>query len=274
MLKRWLSHPLTRNLDLNDPLMTHQRRTIIQQKPFLKAIYHEWYTALAAAIPAGHAPVLELGSGAGFLHDYLPNLITSEIFPCPDIHAVLSGHDLPFATRSLRAIVMTDVLHHIPQPRRFFHEVTRCVRPGGCVAMVEPWVTDWSRFIYTHLHHEPFLPESPTWEFATSGPLSGANGAMPWILFARDRTRFEQEYPALRIQTIQPMMPFRYLVSGGVSLRSLMPGWTTGLWRNVETRLHAAMPRLAMFAFIVIERIDVSNKGETNDDQTRSNTTS
>lgn len=266
MLKSWLAHPLTRNLDLNDPLMTHRRRAIIQQKPFLKAIYHEWYTALTNAIPPGHEPILELGSGAGFLNEYLPDLITSEIFPCPNIHAVLSGHDLPFANASLRAIVMTDVLHHIPQPRRFFHEVTRCVRPGGRVAMVEPWVTDWSRLIYTHLHHEPFLPKTPAWEFATSGPLSGANGALPWILFERDRARFEREYPALNMHTIQPMMPFRYLISGGVSLRSLMPGWTTSLWRSLETRLEPAMPRLAMFAFIVLERTScMPTEGKTYD---------
>jgi len=75
-------------------------------------------------------PVLELGSGAGFLKSFVPDLITSEVFYCPGIDFVLNGLDLPFMTGSLQGIVMTDVLHHIPQPRRFFAEAARCVCPG------------------------------------------------------------------------------------------------------------------------------------------------
>jgi hypothetical protein len=44
MLKEWLAHPLTRGLDINDPNVTHLRRRIIQEKPFLRKIYQEWYT--------------------------------------------------------------------------------------------------------------------------------------------------------------------------------------------------------------------------------------
>jgi hypothetical protein len=39
------------------------------------------------------------------------------------------------------------------------------------------------------------------------------------------------------IQTIKPMMPFRYLVSGGVSMRSFMPGWSFSFWRGLENML-------------------------------------
>ena len=127
MLKAWLAHPLTRGLDINDPSVTHLRGRIIQEKPFLRKIYQEWYTAIATALPAGNGPVLELGSGAGFMNEVIPNLITTEIFHCPNIDAVVDGHCLPFADNVLRGIVMTDVLHHIPHPRLFFAEATRYV---------------------------------------------------------------------------------------------------------------------------------------------------
>jgi hypothetical protein len=131
-------------------------------------------------------------------------------------------------TRARRnyGIVMTNVLHHFSQPRLFFTEATRCVRSGGVISMVEPWVTPWSRFVYSRFHHEPLEPGARSWELSTCGPLSGANDALPWIIFARDRLKFEQEFPDWRIETIKPIMPFRYLVSGGVSLRSLCPGWS------------------------------------------------
>src|SRR5437588_13069218 len=84
--------------------------------------------------------------------------------------------------------------------------------------MIEPWVTLWSRFVYTHLHSEPFDPTAAEWGFPISGPLSGANGALPWIIFARDRTAFETFFPQLVIREVTLMMPLRYLASGGVSM--------------------------------------------------------
>jgi len=205
-------------------------------------------------LPAGETPVLELGSGAGFLSDSLPDLIASDIIYCEELNVVMSGLQLPFADGVLRGIVMIDVLHHLPQPRLFFAEATRCVRQGGVVVMIEPWVTPWSRLVYTELHYEPFQPDVQEWEFPPSGPLSGANEALPWILFERDRAQFEREFPSWEIQTIKPMMPFRYLVSGGVSLRSLVPGWSFGTWRTLENILQPWMESLAMFAKIVLRR--------------------
>jgi len=256
MIKTWLAHPLTKGLDIDDPRTTHLRLQIIQEKGFLREIYQEWYQCISMALPSGEGAVLELGAGAGFMRDFIPDLITSEIFHCPNIRAVLDGSHLPFAARSLRGIVMTDVLHHLPQPRLFFGEATRCVRPGGVAAMIEPWVSPWSRFIYTWLHHEPFQPETPSWELPIGGPLSGANDALPWIIFARDRIKFEQEFPDWRIELIKPIMPFRYLLSGGVSLRGLAPAWSFGLWREIENALGRWSNQLAMFALIVLRRLD------------------
>src|SRR5215211_7466202 len=96
MLKRWLAHPLTRGLDLNDPRTTKLRRRIIQEKRFLRHVYETWYAALAEALPSGDDAVLELGSGAGFLGEWIPDLITSDILPIPGVELVLDGQRLPF----------------------------------------------------------------------------------------------------------------------------------------------------------------------------------
>ena len=107
-----------------------------------------------------------------------------------------------------------------------------------------------------YLHHEPFEPNAKNWTIPSTGPLSGANGALPWIMFVRDRARFEREFPGWRIESIRPMMPFRYLASGGVSTRNLAPLWTYGLWRRLEDAAGPWMNSLAMFAQIVLERTD------------------
>lgn len=252
-LRNLLEHPLTRGLDLDSPETTRLRSRIVHEKGFLRRIYEEWYSLLVEALPAGGGSVLELGSGGGFLGRRIPELLTSEVFPLPDVRLILDGHALPFRRDSLRAIVMTNVLHHLGRPAAFFAEAGRCVRPGGAIAMVEPWVSGWSRLVYGHLHHEPFDPEAPEWEFSGGGPLSAANSALPWIVFERDRPRFERDYPMWRIEVTRPIMPLRYLVSGGVSSRPMMPAWTTGPWRALERTW--PIRRGAMFALIVLRRV-------------------
>lgn len=249
-----LAHPLTRDLDIDDPATTDKRRLIVHSKPFLHRLYQHWYRTLVAELPDGAGSVVELGSGPGFLSDYIPNLITSEIFSCGNIRVVLDGRRLALAPRSLKAIVMTDVLHHLPSCRDFFSEAVRCLRPGGRIVMIEPWVTGWSEFVYTKFHHEPFDPRCSNWDLLPGGALSAANGALPWIVFNRDREMFDREFGELRITAVRPMMPFCYLVSGGVSLRSLMPAFSFRWWRALESALEPWIHKWAMFALIVIER--------------------
>jgi SAM-dependent methyltransferase len=253
-MKSLLAHPDTRDLSIDDPRTTERRRAIIQKNRFLWRIYDEWYRLIAGRIPEGPGSVFELGSGPGFLAQYIPGLITSEVFLCSDVQVVLDARLLPFSSGSLKAIAMVDVLHHIPDNRAFFKEAQRCLRPGGSVVMIEPWVSTWSRPIYTHLHHEPFELEAKDWTFPATGPLSGANGALPWIVFQRDREKFESEFRELNIVEVRPFMPFRYLVSGGVSMRQLMPEATFTLWRTLESWLGKWPQHCSMFALIYLTR--------------------
>src|SRR5579864_1052129 len=64
-----LIHPLARGLDIDSPVTTHIRRRILRAKPFLRRIYEEWYEAILSSLPAIAGPVLEIGTGAGFLSE-------------------------------------------------------------------------------------------------------------------------------------------------------------------------------------------------------------
>ena len=120
--------------------------------------------------------------------------------------------------------------------------------------MIEPWVSTWSNLVYTRFHHEPFVPQADSWEIPETGPLSGANGALPWIIFERDRKLFDRQFPSLSIDRISPMMPWRYLVSGGVSMRNLMPGIMYSFWKGVERVVSPFNQHLGMFALICLRR--------------------
>ena len=261
-IKSLLAHPLTRRLDLDDPRTTELRKRITLEKPFLRKIYEEWYSSIVQALPSGAGQVLELGSGGGFLDRFIPGLIKSDITPVTGLSVVLDGCRLPVQSGSLRAIVMTDVFHHLPDARGFISEAARSVRPRGKLILIEPWVSRWTRFAMGRLHHEPFEPDIPMWEFPSTGPLSSANTALAWIIFERDRSRFEREFPEWELASIRCGMPFRYLLSGGVSLRSLMPGWTFSAWRVVERALTRRWSSLSMFAEIVLLRRNVEHRSK------------
>ena len=50
----------------------------------------------------------------------------------------------------------------------------------------------------------------------------------------------------------KPNMPFRYLVSCGVSMKSLMPGWGHKWWRAFEKILESLAYKLRMITYIFL----------------------
>ena len=205
--------------------------------------------------------VLEIGSGAGFLKNLLPGLITSEILDVSTVDIVLDAQSLPLQPNSLRAIVMVDVFHHLPRVKSFLKDASRCVRPGGKVIMVEPWPTPWSKIVYRYFHHEMLDMKTADWTFPVTGPLSGANTALPWIVFKRDRQIFEDSFPEWHIDKISLDYPFTYLASGGLSYRSFLPESLFGILRRLENALESAMGMIALFAKITLRRRESTNQG-------------
>jgi len=253
-MSRWLRLPETAGLDLDDPQLTELRFQIIERKPFLRHVYERFYRELlepARSVPPGAQA--EFGAGGGFLQRVAPQVITTEFLAVRGVDMRTSAEAMPFADGALSAVYMLDVLHHLPHPRAFFAELVRCLKPGGRAVMVEPYLSAWSRFVYGRLHHEPVDERAP-WELASTGPLSGANTALPWIVFERDLATFRAEFPALTLVEYRPIMPLAYLLSGGVSMRSLAPGFAFPLVQALETGLTPLNRQLAMFCVIVLER--------------------
>jgi len=255
MAKNWLAHPLLRGLDLDSESFFVAQHKILRQKPYLQHIYRDFYLSIKSQLPDESQRVIELGSGAGFMNELIPRAIRTDVFFHPFSQMVLDGISPPFPDDSLDAVVALNVFHHIPKVRNLLSSASRILRPGGRMVMVEPWVSAWSKKIYKYLHHEPLDWMADQWEFLTSGPVSGANQALPWIVFQRDRMSFEKEFPRLSIVKIQPMMPFRYILSGGVSSWIGLPGFLYQPVKIFEKLFCQGMDHWAMFALVVIEKV-------------------
>jgi SAM-dependent methyltransferase len=196
---------------------------------------------------------VELGSGGGFIKEIIPNTFTSDVLDIEGVDKVFSATNMPLGSCSVDVFFMHNVLHHIADPRRFLSEADRCLKPGGKIIMIEPANTFWARFIFKNYHHETFDPQA-SWGFEQQSPLMTANGAMPWIILIRDRAVFEQEYPALRIVSICNHTPLVFLLSGGFTMRQLLPGFLYPVIMAFEYFLSPFKNQLGMFMTVIIEK--------------------
>jgi SAM-dependent methyltransferase len=242
------------DLPLDSPERTLQHKEIILQKKFLKKLYEEWYGEFKKEVenlPEGK--IIELGAGGGFLKQVIPEIICSDILDLPTNDMTFSALKMPFDDGEIAGIFMVDTLHHIPDMEKFFREAERVLAVNGKVIMIEPANTLWGRFIYKNFHHEPFDPTGK-WTIPSTGPLSGANGALPWIVFERDRNRFAELFPHLHTEAIRFINPFLYLLSGGVSYRQLLPDFTYPAVRFMDHLLPRISKQFSMFQVITITK--------------------
>ena len=180
-------------------------------------------------------------------------LFRSKAYQLPNVDKVFSVSDMPFQNEDVDVFFMINVLHHVTEPRAFFKEALRCLKTGGKIIMIEPANTLWSRFIYKNFHHELFDTKAQ-WELDREGPLSYGNGALPWIIFSRDREVFEKEFSSLQIIGIKNHTPLRYLLSGGFTLRQLVPSFTYPVVKAVEYLLSPLNNLLGMFQTIELQK--------------------
>jgi SAM-dependent methyltransferase len=204
---------------------------MIRSKPLVRRCYDLWCQLLLAdadSVPAPWCeyPVLELGSGSGYIKEIRPDIITSDVAPgIADM--VIDGRKLPFADNSLRAIFLTHVFHHIPDIEQFLREASRVLVPGGVISIVDETHTLFARFFFGKIHPEPYDDRTPSWSFAEGNSMLDSNQALTWIVFDRDRARFDREFPELIFEQRRYLPWFGYLLSGGVNLRTFFPAFLT-----------------------------------------------
>jgi SAM-dependent methyltransferase len=209
--------------------------------------------------------VIEVGAGPGFLSSYArerrPDLrwTATDIVPVPWNQVAADAERLPFGDGAAEAIVGLDVLHHLGRPAEFLAEAARVVRPGGPLAMVEPWVTALSYPIYRWLHQEGCTPGLDPWD-PFPRPGSGrkeafdGDAAVPWKLLKRvgetewNRRGFER--PAVTI-----LNGFAYVMSLGFREASLLPARLVSPLLALDRRFQRWSPLLGLRALLVWRRL-------------------
>ena len=231
-------------------------RERIRAKPALRRLYAETYEKYRRCLERCPAQgvALELGAGAGFAREYIPELVCSDVFWHRDVAVVGDATRLPFADNSLRALFMLNTFHHIPDAAAFLREAERCLHPQGRVLICDQHVGWLSYWILKYAHNEAFDHRALEWRFARDNPLSTANGALAWIVFQRDRARFECEFPGLELLAYTPHTPLRYWLAGGLKNWSLLPGTLFPLFTWLDTILAHWLSQTGSFVDIELRK--------------------
>jgi SAM-dependent methyltransferase len=223
-----------------------EHRQAWNRNPALRALYGDWYARVATELPARElGPRVEIGSGPGFARHFVPDLTLTDIVKAPWHEHEVSAEQLPFDDGSLAALVLFDVLHHVPAPARFFAEAARTLRSGGRIVMCEPYVSPLSYPVYRWLHPEPLDMNADPLAAAGARDPFDSNQAIPTLLFGRGRARFEREFPMFGLRSLVRLAGPSYPASGGLSRGVLLP---MPVWHGLRG-LESRMPELA-FALI------------------------
>lgn len=242
---------MPQDLNSKETLLIHKR--LIQNKKWLNLVYKDFYITFRKLAPR-KGKTIELGSGGGFIKEIMPNVTTSDIIAGPGIDLVFSAEKLPFKNKSISAFILLNTFHHLKRSQNSFKEMERCLAPGGKIIMIEPFNSIWSRLVYKTLHYEPFNINAG-WEISGKGRITDSNNALAWIIFIRDRKKFESLFPNLKINMLIPHTPLKYLISGGLTKPQILPTFLYPFVVLIEKKLRGINKYIGMFITIEIVKL-------------------
>jgi SAM-dependent methyltransferase len=246
-----------RSTNLDPRQIVH--RDAWEKKGTIRLLYKDFHRRLLESCPEGR--VLDIGGGTAHIKEIRPDVVSTDILPFPGIDVVADAHRLPFPDGTFSGVVMLDVLHHLERPIEFLTEISRVLKVGGRIAMIEPAMTLVARQFYHHFHEEPVEmqvdPFAPVAINPHRDPFD-ANQAVPTLLFGTTaaRRRVEQTVPSLRVRIVKWTSLLAYPMSGGFQKWSLMPAAMVRPLLALEEKVPEMIRRhFAFRMMIVLERV-------------------
>ena len=231
-------HSLLRGLEMGSAEWFAAQRKMLEIKPAVARCYRLWYDLLLGDLDSTPPGGARWRSAAGRVSSMSCGRALSPPTSYPGTStSVVDGRELPFANNSLRALFLTHVFHHIPDVERFLREADRVLIPGGVVSIVDETHTPFARFFFNKIHPEPYNDSATDWSFPPGHTMLDSNQALAWIVFFRDRERFQRVAPRLNFERWRYLPWFSYLMSGGVNLNSLVPRPMAGLFEALDNGL-------------------------------------
>lgn len=259
-LAKYLREQEMANVEIDGAARLDAHKAVLARKPMIREVFlefHQLFRALQTEYLTGEGQLVEIGAGVAPMRDSYADVLATDIVPGAHLDRVIDAQNMSFPDNSVAAIFAQNCFHHLPDPESFFRECTRVLVLGGGAILIEPYHGPVASFLYRRLFAtEGFDKRYPDWKTPQSGPMNGANQALSYIVFTRDRVRFESLFPALRVVHHAPLGNYvRYLLSGGLNFKQLVPDASSGLLKRVERGLAPLHPMLALHQVIVLRKV-------------------
>lgn len=255
-----LNDPLLDGMDVDGVSRLDLHRKMLEKKRMLRNVFtefHHLFRRLDQQFFSGDGAEVELGAGISPMRDSYPSVLATDIVDAPHLDRVINAEAMDFSSNSIKAIYGQNCFHHFPHPDKFLSELERVLVPGGGAILLEPYYGPFASFLFKRLFRtEGFDKTFPSWETPVSGPMNGANQALSYIVFVRDRAEFELRHPLLEIVHEQRVGNYlKYIISGGLNFRQLLPDAMTGAVNATEKLLWPFNRWLALHHIVVIRKI-------------------
>jgi SAM-dependent methyltransferase len=228
------------------------------QKPLLQKLYGDFYRLIAqnlSNLPDGK--IVELGSGLGNIREVIPNCLRTDLFPNPWIDQVENAYKLSFADESISDLILTDVFHHLRYPGTALQELSRALRKGGRVILLEPCMSGLGLLVYGVLHDEPIaITKTIEW----NAPKDWSPEKIDYYAAQGNATRIfiGRKFRAKlgdwqKIKTVR-LSAIAYAASGGFSKPQLYPTSMLPLIKKLEKVLDLFPALFATRLLVILEK--------------------
>lgn len=254
-----LQEPEVANCPVDGPERLIAHRRVLQRKRMIRDVFldfHRTFRALDRQWLKGTGSVIELGAGVFPVKETFPEVVSTDVVPAPHLDRQLDAQAMALPSCSVRAFYLQNVFHHFPDPSQFLSELSRTLVAGGGAILIEPASGVVASWLYPRLFaSEGYDKKAAGWQTETGGPMSGANQALSHLVFDRDITRFSSEFPELEV-VHRDVLPnyLRYLASGGLNFRPLLPGFMSPLLRSLEWVVSPLRAQLGLHRVIVLRK--------------------
>ncbi|CAN1513276.1 Methyltransferase type 11 [Methylophilaceae bacterium] len=262
-----LYDPRLRNLSVNDPKLLAIHSKILHEKKQLKKVFNDFYDAMLRCnknFVTSSGDEIELGSGVGFFKSNHPNLITTDVRSGQNIEKYINAQKMKIKSNSLSCIYAINVFHHLENPDMFLREISRVLKPGGGCILIEPHEGFFSAFVHKFMHKsEIFDTKQDNWyNKSITGPLSGANQALAYIVFKRDLKLFKSKYGNnLEIKHQEYVTNgLRYFLTGGLNFRQILPSFLFFFVKILEITLSSVAKFWTLHQITVILKKTIKKK--------------
>jgi SAM-dependent methyltransferase len=250
------------NLNSDERFIFHKKN--LENKPLLQSCYNEFYEKIIELekkfldTSLIEKKKIEIGSGVGFIKKFDQKIITSDIIKNPLTDMQIDACNLPFDDNSISTLIGIFCFHHFSDPNKFLIGITNKLAKGGVCILIEPYYGLFARYFYKKVHDTEYFNENEDFDQLIKykkTSMENANQAMSYIFFKKNVRYFKKNYPNLSIKYEYVFSNYlRFLFSGGLNFRSLLPSFSKKILKILEILLFPIKKFLGLHYIIVIKK--------------------